>query len=418
MSRELDFIVFMDELAKKEGRERAKPTSNREFIENAIRNIDKYPDDKDILLAYKYALFALEHTTETDKRESISKKLRELEERLQNVIDTEKLNEFHAAMPKAKARMEELKILYDNQKKEQQAYVYDTAANGIEVRIPLDQYENWKAAQDRIRRGEKSVVNPETVKQLAALMKGETTSSKEPVQNPPQSDEKEKLTLWYIIKAIAGIIFGILFGLMSLVVTFLADSVEEKTNKICKVLFLIFYFLVVLEILIFAFIETHSILLVIFLSSALIPLESILFFYIAALIYLILFFVVDKIKSTPKSSIVAFVLTLTIVFGSLNALGAYFAYNYYSEQNSESEGVEDTLQDKKPIHSDTEENNTNPDYDRIEPSVDYDYYILNTKTKKYHVPSCSYLPNQENSMKIKREKIKYYTEYIPCQKCL
>ncbi len=59
----------------------------------------------------------------------------------------------------------------------QRAYVYATAANGINVRIPADKYDEWKKEQDRIRRGEKVETDPETVERLAALMKGETTES-------------------------------------------------------------------------------------------------------------------------------------------------------------------------------------------------------------------------------------------------
>ena len=32
-------------------------------------------------------------------------------------------------------------------------YIYATAANGMEVRIPLERYPEWKAAQDKIKAG-------------------------------------------------------------------------------------------------------------------------------------------------------------------------------------------------------------------------------------------------------------------------
>ena len=51
-------------------------------------------------------------------------------------------------------------------------YIYATAANGIEVRIPKDKYPAWKATQDRIRAGEKVEPDPEIVKQLRFLMTG------------------------------------------------------------------------------------------------------------------------------------------------------------------------------------------------------------------------------------------------------
>ena len=56
--------------------------------------------------------------------------------------------------------------------KVEKAYVYATAANGMEVRIPKDKYPEWKAAQDKLRAGER-LPESQTAKQLASLMKGE-----------------------------------------------------------------------------------------------------------------------------------------------------------------------------------------------------------------------------------------------------
>ena len=50
------------------------------------------------------------------------------------------------------------------------AYIYATAANEMTVRIPKDKYPQWKAAQDKIRAGEKINADPETVKHLRSLM--------------------------------------------------------------------------------------------------------------------------------------------------------------------------------------------------------------------------------------------------------
>ena len=57
-------------------------------------------------------------------------------------------------------------------KKTEQAYIYATAANGLEVRIPADRYPQWKAAQDRIRQGQTDNSTADTAKRLAELMKG------------------------------------------------------------------------------------------------------------------------------------------------------------------------------------------------------------------------------------------------------
>ena len=51
-------------------------------------------------------------------------------------------------------------------------YVYDEAANGLMVRIPLDQYDQWKEAQDRLRRGERSA--SEETRRMAQRLKSDT----------------------------------------------------------------------------------------------------------------------------------------------------------------------------------------------------------------------------------------------------
>lgn len=50
-----------------------------------------------------------------------------------------------------------------------QQFIYATAANGLEVRIPADKYPQWKAEQDKIRSGQ-SKEDQRMVKQLASLM--------------------------------------------------------------------------------------------------------------------------------------------------------------------------------------------------------------------------------------------------------
>ena len=48
-------------------------------------------------------------------------------------------------------------------------YIYATAANGLEVRIPLEKYPAWKKAQEDLKAG-KSPVSQQTRKQLRSLM--------------------------------------------------------------------------------------------------------------------------------------------------------------------------------------------------------------------------------------------------------
>ena len=52
---------------------------------------------------------------------------------------------------------------------QEKKYIYATAANGLEVRIPADKYPQWKAEQDKIRSGQ-SKEDRQMVKQLASLM--------------------------------------------------------------------------------------------------------------------------------------------------------------------------------------------------------------------------------------------------------
>ena len=47
----------------------------------------------------------------------------------------------------------------------------------------------------------------------------------------------------------------------------------------------------------------------------------------------------------------------------------------------------------------------------------YDYYIVNRETKKFHLPSCSYLPESSNQYKISCDEIDEYPNLSPCKKC-
>lgn len=53
--------------------------------------------------------------------------------------------------------------------KRQGKFIYATAANGLTVRIPAEQYGSWKAEQDKIRAGT-SKADPRMVEQLRSFM--------------------------------------------------------------------------------------------------------------------------------------------------------------------------------------------------------------------------------------------------------
>ena len=58
----------------------------------------------------------------------------------------------------------------------------------------------------------------------------------------------------------------------------------------------------------------------------------------------------------------------------------------------------------------------NPGYDRPAPEQG-DYFIGNTKTKKYHEASCSYLPDYENRRYFDSESQARRAGYVPCGHC-
>ena len=59
------------------------------------------------------------------------------------------------------------------QMKADKAYIYVEAYNGDTVRIPKDSYHSWKAAQDKLKAGEKLPETQQIAKRLASLMRGE-----------------------------------------------------------------------------------------------------------------------------------------------------------------------------------------------------------------------------------------------------
>lgn len=62
MSRELPYLDWLEEKAKKEGPK--KPPTDRELLLIALENIDEYPNEKDILILYQDTLLKLNQTEE------------------------------------------------------------------------------------------------------------------------------------------------------------------------------------------------------------------------------------------------------------------------------------------------------------------------------------------------------------------
>lgn len=111
----------------------------------------------------------------------------------------------------------------------QRSYIYATAANGMEVRIPADKYDSWKEAQDRIRRGE-NIVSEETVKKLSDYMKGDRkTETKE-------KNKGEEIMNILTSKRIAAVIsiflcISLYFSLLSAVFTKKVDTFIAYTQE-------------------------------------------------------------------------------------------------------------------------------------------------------------------------------------------
>lgn len=54
-------------------------------------------------------------------------------------------------------------------RRQERKYIYATAANGLEVRIPVENFEAWSREQDKIRAGN-SKAQAQTVERLRSLM--------------------------------------------------------------------------------------------------------------------------------------------------------------------------------------------------------------------------------------------------------
>ena len=118
---------------------------------------------------------------------------------------------------------------HNNENQSQKAYIYDIAANGMEVRIPADQYESWKAAQDRIRRGEKNAIGSDTAKRLAELMKQKEEESEQLKKQPEDDTSKDapnkktsEYNPWFwTIPIILIVVLFLLFYLQSIISVFI-----------------------------------------------------------------------------------------------------------------------------------------------------------------------------------------------------
>ena len=155
MSRELDFIDFINEQAEKEGHsEPSKPLTNRELLLNALESINEYPSEKDILIKYQDTLLQLNQKEEelheyhellsnihagddknyladtkkglqksasniASQRDALERQLIDLQQNsiLQKIIEQERWKDLRQ---KASQSMKELRAKYEEHKKREQ----------------------------------------------------------------------------------------------------------------------------------------------------------------------------------------------------------------------------------------------------------------------------------------------------------
>ena len=139
-----------------------------------------------------------------------------------------------------------------------------------------------------------------------------------------------------------------------------------------------------------------------------------LFFLPLAIRLLTLPFCLIKKTTTPR--VIAICVTTVIVFYAIIAF--YTSQIIYSVNPSYnfSESIGISVPD---IFEQTQQKQPSQEKQPSQDHPQYTYYIGNKKTKKYHKPSCSYLPSSENQVKIPVKDINKskYSQYSPCGHC-
>lgn len=214
------------------------------------------------------------------------------------------------------------------------------------------------------------------------------------------------------LKNIVLVVVSALFGLAYVFVKYTADAVEEniaeeskKYAKKIKVCYIALYTMLFFWSLVTIYLLGENVWMLIFCSSILLPLISYCLSLIACIIYLLLEYAISKMK-IKFSSVIAFCLVSVITFSVVGGILGHLTDNAIPEV------TKFTSQTTEKYYY----GGHDLDYERIEPQ-NYGTYILNTKTKKYHRPSCSYLPSKDNAREINEGDLYRYSNYTPCAHC-
>lgn len=108
-------------------------------------------------------------------------------------------------------------------------------------------------------------------------------------------------------------------------------------------------------------------------------------------------------KSSETFTIVYFLLAFVYI---LIIVPSILLFKSCGANNNESSSI-----------SQSRPSNSDGNFDRLDPSFSSSYYVLNTKTKKFHSPSCRYLPAKENAVKITKGNIYLLKDASPCGHC-
>lgn len=176
MSRELDFIDFINERAEREGYTYTptEPLTNLDYIQNALKCIDEYPEEKADILKYQEILLRIESEQDTAVIEILQGTKAALEVQLKDVIDSEKKKSYSKDAKVLLETIKRYRQMYD-QKCEQERIERKKWQAEAETIEQIPQHQNQESPlpkQDNVHLNEKEqkIMNILTSKRIAAVI--------------------------------------------------------------------------------------------------------------------------------------------------------------------------------------------------------------------------------------------------------